>query len=67
MERASSEASWLNYLHLQRFWSIARAGGITAAARREHVSASTLSQQLQELEEGLGSLLSSSGTGGAWS
>lgn len=45
---------WLNYLHLQRFYAIAREGGVTAAARREHVSASTLSQQLQELEDWLG-------------
>lgn len=57
METPESGASWLNYLHLQRFWAIARAGGVTAAARREHVSASTLSQQLQELEEWLGSPL----------
>lgn len=45
---------WLNYHHLYTFWVVAHAGGITAAARRLHVTHSTLSAQLKALEEFLG-------------
>ena len=45
---------WLNYHHVLRFRSIARAGGMTRAARALRVSASALSEQVRELEEWLG-------------
>ena len=43
--------------HLRIFWVIAQAGGLTAAARRINVSPSTLSIQLKELEQRIGSPL----------
>ena len=45
---------WLNYHHLLRFRAIAREGGVTRASRLLNVSASTLSEQLAELEAWLG-------------
>jgi LysR family transcriptional activator of nhaA len=47
----------LNYNHLYSFWMIAEAGGITAAAKRMHVTHSTLSVQLKQIEELLGAKL----------
>jgi LysR family transcriptional activator of nhaA len=47
----------LNYHHLHCFWAIARDGGISRAAKRLHVTHSTLSVQLRALEEALGSPL----------
>ncbi len=47
----------LNFHHLRIFWVITQAGGLTAAARRLNVSPSTLSTQLKELEQRLGSPL----------
>jgi len=44
----------LNYRHLFYFWSIAREGGVSAAARKLHVSQSALSVQLKKLERSLG-------------
>ncbi len=46
--------SHLNYHHLFAFWMIAEAGSLTAAAKRMHVTHSTLSVQLRALEEILG-------------
>lgn len=40
----------LNYLHLQHFWAVAKAGGISAAAAKLLISPSTLSMQIRELE-----------------
>jgi len=51
---ASEAAEWLNYHHLLRFRAIAREGGVTRASRLLRVSASTLSEQLAELEAWLG-------------
>lgn len=48
---------WLNYHHVMRFRMIARVGGITRAARVLKVSASTLSEQVRELEQWLGTPL----------
>lgn len=48
---------WLNYHHLQYFWSVARAGTLTEAARRSRVSPSTVSTQIKQLEEQLGQAL----------
>lgn len=49
--------SWLNHHHLQYFRVIAREGGLSAAAKQLHVTHSTLSTQLKQLEEALGSPL----------
>lgn len=44
----------LNYHHLHAFWAIAETGSISAAAKRLHVTHSTLSVQLRALEDLLG-------------
>ena len=44
----------LNFHHLHAFWMIAESGSITAAAKRLHVTHSTLSVQLRALEDMLG-------------
>jgi LysR family transcriptional activator of nhaA len=44
----------LNYHHLHYFWSVARIGKLTEAARILHVSQSALSTQIRNLEEVLG-------------
>lgn len=46
--------SWLNYHHLQYFWRVAHAGGLTAAARELRLAPSTVSAQIQALEAQLG-------------
>ncbi len=56
-EREISDVLNLNFHHLRIFWVITQAGGLTAAARQLNVSPSTLSTQLKELEERIGSLL----------
>jgi LysR family transcriptional activator of nhaA len=48
---------WLNYHHLQYFRTIVREGGVTKAARKLNLSQSTLSAQLKNLEESLGTEL----------
>jgi LysR family transcriptional activator of nhaA len=47
----------LNYKQLQHFWNVARAGSITRAAERLHLTPQTLSGQIALLEENLGTLL----------
>lgn len=47
----------LNYHHLYYFWTVAKTGGISAAARRLHLGQPTLSLQLQQLEGALGTKL----------
>jgi LysR family transcriptional activator of nhaA len=47
----------LNHLHLHHFWTVVRAGGVTRASERLHVSQPTISGQLRELEEALGEKL----------
>lgn len=49
--------NWLNYHHLLYFYTIAREGSVTAAARKLHLSQPTLSGQLHQLEETLGEKL----------
>lgn len=44
----------LNYHHLQYFWRVVRAGGITQAAKELHVSSPAVSAQLKELQDFLG-------------
>lgn len=46
--------SALNYHHLLHFWTVAREGGVAAAARRLRLSQSTLSTQLRQLEDHMG-------------
>ncbi|MCB9528873.1 MAG: LysR family transcriptional regulator [bacterium] len=48
---------WLNYHHLLYFWTAARDGGVTAAARALRLAPSTLSAQIRQLEERLGHAL----------
>jgi LysR family transcriptional activator of nhaA len=45
---------WLNYHHLQYFWTVAREGSVTAASVRLHVSQPTISTQLRKLETNIG-------------
>jgi len=47
----------LNYKHLHYFWAVARAGGVTRAAEKLHLTPQTLSGQLKQLEESIGVLL----------
>lgn len=47
----------LNYHHLYYFWSVARIGRLTEAARRLNVSPSALSTQIRQLEESAGQAL----------
>lgn len=44
----------LNYKHLHYFWVVAKAGGITAASERLHLTPQTVSGQISLLEEVLG-------------
>jgi hypothetical protein len=44
----------LNYHHLLYFWTVAREGSVTAAARRLGLAQSTVSGQLRRLEQRLG-------------
>jgi LysR family transcriptional activator of nhaA len=46
--------NWLNYHHLYYFWMVATEGGITAASRKLRVAPSTVSAQVQLLEEAIG-------------
>lgn len=48
---------WLNYHHLLYFWTVAREGGLSPAARMLSVSPSAISAQLRLLEESLGEKL----------
>ena len=47
----------LNYRHLQYFGTVVREGGVRAAAARLHVTPQTISTQLRQLEETLGTRL----------
>lgn len=47
----------LNYKQLHYFWNVAKAGGITRAAERLHLTPQTLSGQITLLEENLGTRL----------
>jgi LysR family transcriptional activator of nhaA len=48
---------WLNYNHLQYFWTVVREGGIAAASRKLHVGRPSISMQLKSLEAFLGAPL----------
>lgn len=47
----------LNYHHLRYFWAVAKEGGVSRASTRLHVSQSSLSTQIRQLEEHLGQSL----------
>ncbi len=47
-------SDWLNYHHLHYFWLVAREGNLTRAARKLHLSPSTVSAQIRQLEDNLG-------------
>lgn len=47
----------LNYNHLYYFWSVANAGGVTAASKRLNLTPQTISGQLRALEESMGARL----------
>ena len=48
---------WLNYHHLFYFWTVARAGSITAACEELLLAPPTISAQIHELEAALGEKL----------
>lgn len=48
---------WLNYHHLYYFWTIANEGSIAKAAEKLRLGQPTLSTQLKQLEDTLGSAL----------
>ena len=47
----------LNFRHLYYFWTVAKEGNLTRAARQMHLSQSALSSQIKQLEEQLGQKL----------
>jgi LysR family transcriptional activator of nhaA len=49
--------SRLNYRHLQYFGAVVREGGVRAAAERLHLTPQTISTQLRQLEQALGTRL----------
>lgn len=55
--RHTDSVQWLNYHHLFYFSIIVQEGGVAAAARRLHLTHSTLSTQLRALEEHFGTPL----------
>ena len=57
MPNTDRALEWLNYHHLRHFWVIARHRNMTRAAETLHVSQSTLSEQVRELESWLGQAL----------
>lgn len=56
-DQRNPAVEWLNYHHLLYFWSIARAGSVSAAAAELRLAQPTLSGQLKMLEESLGEQL----------
>lgn len=48
---------WLNYHHLQYFWTVVREGGIAAASRKLHVGRPAISMQIKSLEAFFGTPL----------
>jgi LysR family transcriptional regulator, transcriptional activator of nhaA len=49
--------SWLNYHHLQYFWTVAKEGSIAAASKKLRLAQPTISTQIKTLEEQLGVVL----------
>jgi LysR family transcriptional activator of nhaA len=56
--------NWLNFNHLRYFWTVARAGSVTAAARELHLTQPAVSAQIRALEDAIGEpLFKKSGRG----
>lgn len=45
---------WLNYHHLLYFWTVAKEGGVSRAAKVLHLAQPTLSSQIKKLEKSIG-------------
>lgn len=54
---SSTAVEWINYHHLLYFWTVAREGSVSAAAKRLRLSQPTVSAQLRALEQALGETL----------
>lgn len=50
-------SDWLNYHHLLYFWTVAKEGSVSQAAKSLHLSQPTLSTQIRKLESSLGAKL----------
>ena len=46
--------NWLNYHHLQYFWTVSQEGSVAKASEKLHVTPATISIQLRDLEKSLG-------------
>lgn len=46
--------NWLNYHHLQYFWTVVREGGVTNACKVLNLTQPTISKQIKHLEEQIG-------------
>ncbi len=49
--------TWLNYHHLQYFWTVARKGSVAAASSELRLAGPTISAQIRKLEDQLGGRL----------
>ena len=48
---------WLNYHHLFYFWTVAKAGTVSSAAKQLHLARPTVTSQVRELEKAVGQKL----------
>lgn len=48
---------WLNYHHLFYFWTVAKTGTVSAAAKQLHLARPTVTSQLRDLEKAVGQKL----------
>ncbi|MCP4095677.1 MAG: transcriptional activator NhaR [Planctomycetaceae bacterium] len=48
---------WLNYHHLFYFWTVAKEGTVTAAAKELHLARTTITAQIRDLEKSAGAKL----------
>jgi LysR family transcriptional activator of nhaA len=56
--------NWLNFNHLRYFWTVARAGSVTGAARELNLTQPAVSAQIRALEDAIGEpLFKKSGRG----